>query len=368
MNPFPWLLVCAVAFGGAAFVGALATRAARAAGLRLGLMDRPGGRKAHAAPVALTGGWAIFATFVLMTAAGGLLAPALAQWVPAALDPLPHYLENLRGARGDLAAILLGSVWIFAVGAIDDARPMGPWIKLLAQILAAVPLLAAGISIRLFLPVPALGWAATILWLVVLMNAFNFIDNMDGLCATVAGVIALVLAIAAWQVGQLWLPVLLLTFAGAMLGFLVFNFHPASIFLGDAGSLLIGYLLGVFSIMITFYQPDQASGGLPVLIPVAIMGVPLFDAASVLIIRWLAGKPLMVGDRNHFSHRLQALGMSVRQTAVTIGMLTGAIGLAALALRHLGLAEALLHLLALIMLFGVIAALEFFGRYRKSER
>lgn len=360
----PWFLAyfaSLVASGGLAWVLVIV---AKRLAFFFGVLDRPsGGRKDHPEPIPLTGGWAIYAAFALIGSAG-FLGPQLAPMIPELLDPLGHYLENLRGMRGQLGAVLVGTSWIFAVGAIDDVRPLGPRFKLLAQILAVAPLILGGISVHVFLPFPFLGWIVTVGWVVLLMNSFNFNDNMDGLCATIAGVIACVLAIGAYQGGELVLPILFLSFAGIMLGFLIHNFHPASIFLGDSGSLVVGYLMAVFSIMTTFYKGGEDSTGLPVLIPLAVMGVPLFDTASVMWIRWRKGVSLMVGDRNHFSHRLLSMGFTVRQTAVTIGMLTAATGLLALSLRHLALAEALLHLLGIVMLFGVIAALEFVGRNR----
>ncbi len=358
-----WSVVYVLALGGSALLGCALTAAARMGGHRYGVLDRPTDRKNHTRSVPVTGGWAIFGTFFLMAGLGGLGAPALAGSMPEAWDPIPQYMRNLAGVRTELLGILGGAAWIFTVGAIDDVKPLGPRFKLIAQILAVVPPIVAGVTIRGFLPYPVLGWALTIGWTLLLMNSLNFMDNMDGLCATVAGTIAVVLAIAAAQGGELWLPVLFLSFAGTMAGFLIFNFHPASIFLGDSGALTIGYLLAMFSIMTTFYQGDQPSG-LPVLIPLAVLGVPIFDTASVMFIRWRNGAPLMVGDRNHFSHRLQAMGFSVRQTAVTIGLLTGAVGLLALPLRYLHLGAALTHLFAITLLFLVIGALEFFGRAR----
>lgn len=360
----PWLPVYLAAFLGSALVCAALTWLARAVGLHFGILDHPQGRKAHERPVPITGGWAVYVTFALVLLGGILIGPALASWVPSLPDPLPQYLRNLAGVRPQALAILAGATWIFLMGALDDVRPLGAGIKLVGQALAVIPILLAGVRINLFLPIPWLGALATVFWFVLLMNSFNFLDNMDGLCSTVAGTIAAVLAIAAVQGGQNWVPALFLCFSGSLLGFLFFNFHKASIFLGDSGALLIGYLLAGFSILITYYQPEHRSG-LPVLIPVAVMGVPLFDTVSVVLIRLRNRKPIWVGDRNHFSHRLRDLGLSVRQTAVTIGVLTGAVGLLSLPLRYLEPAGAALHLLALLLLFIAIGALEFAGRKTK---
>ncbi len=204
------------------------------------------------------------------------------------------------------------------------------------------------------------------MWIVLLTNSFNLLDNMDGLSASVALVICVVLALAAASGGQLWLPALFLAFADASAGFWSTT-SSGLVFMGDAGSLSIGYLMAVFSIMITYYVPGKSTA-LPVLMPLAIMGVPLFDTLSVIYIRWRLGKPIMVGDRNHFSHRLLAIGFGVRQTAIAIALLTGATGLLALPLRLLDLKWALLHLLGLVFLFVVIVMLEVAGRKAKESK
>jgi UDP-GlcNAc:undecaprenyl-phosphate GlcNAc-1-phosphate transferase len=358
-----WLIVYCLVFLAALGISAVLCGLARRLGLRWGLMDKPAGRKAHAKPIALTGGWGIYLTFILCVLGGALAAPALAAHLPAGFAGLERYFANLAGIRQKMFAVLAGTSLVFVVGLIDDLRPLGPWPKLAAQVLATLPLVAVDISIHGFLPAP-LGWLLTIFWVLMLVNSFNLLDNMDGLSASVALVICLVLALAALQARQFWVPALFFCLAGALGGFLIYNFHPASLFMGDAGSLTIGYLMAVFSILITYYQPGEPSG-LPVLMPLAIMGVPLFDTLSVMFIRRREGKPLMVGDRNHFSHRLLAIGFTVREAALTIALLTGATGLLALPLRALSLKDALIHMLALVMLFGVIVALELAGRLRK---
>ena len=355
-----WIFLYSLVFLGSLAVSGVLCGLARRAGLRLGLMDVPAGRKAHARPIALTGGWGIHATFLGIVALGALLSGAVAARLPESLGDLRPYLDNIRGVRPQVLSVLGGALIVFILGLVDDLRPLPPKVKLLVQALATLPPILAGISITGFLPAP-LGLALTVLWIIALTNSFNLLDNMDGLAASVALVICGVLALAAWQGGEQWLPALFLCLAGALGGFLFYHFHPASLFMGDAGSLTTGYLLGVFSILITYYQKGVPSG-LPVLMPLVIMGVPLFDTLSVMFIRWRNGKPLMVGDRNHFSHRLLAMGFGVRATALTIALLAAAVGLLALPLRHLDLGAALIHMGGIVCLFCVIVALEFVGR------
>lgn len=361
-----WLVVYVLVFIFALAFSAAMCAIARGLGRRWGLLDKPSGRKAHAKPVALTGGWGFVSAFLTMMIGGLLLAAPVANLLPASMEQLAHYLRNIAGVRGEALAVLCGLTIMFVTGLIDDLHPLGPKRKLLIQIVATVPLLAAGISIHGFLPTP-LGWVLTAMWIVLLTNSFNLLDNMDGLSASVALVICIVLALAAAAGGERWLPALFLAFAGALGGFLIFNFHPASMFMGDSGSLSIGYLMAVFSIMITYYVPGKSTA-LPVLMPIAIMGVPLFDTLSVIYIRRRLGKPIMLGDRNHFSHRLLAIGFGVRQTAIAIALLTGATGLLALPLRLLELNWALLHLAGLVLLFAVIVMLEVAGRKAKESK
>ncbi len=357
-----WLILYLLVFLAALGLSAVLCAVARALAPRWGLLDHPAGRKAHLRPIALTGGWGIYATFGLLVAGGTLAALPLARVAGEAISP---YLANIPGVAERILAVLAGATIIFIMGAVDDLRPLGPRRKLAIQFLATLPLLAADIAISGFLPVP-LGWVLTVFWIMLLTNSFNLLDNMDGLSASVALVACLVMSLAAVAAGQYWMPALFLCYAGTLGGFLIFNFHPASMFMGDSGSLTTGYLMGVFSILITYYQPGVPTA-LPILVPLAIMGVPLFDTLSVIFIRWRAGKPIMVGDRNHFSHRLLAMGLSVRQTAITIALLTGATGLLALPLRALEWEWALLHMSGLILLFTVIVMLELAGRRRAGQ-
>jgi UDP-GlcNAc:undecaprenyl-phosphate GlcNAc-1-phosphate transferase len=358
-----WFLAYLLVFLAALALSTILCGLARQAGLALGWMDKPGGRKAHARPIAVTGGYGIFATFAILIGGGLLAAAPLARTLPASLGDLSPWLNNLSGVRGQALGLLAGAAIVFIAGAIDDRRPLGPWVKLAAEALAAVPALAVGITIHAHLPAPV-GWLLTVFWILLLTNSFNLLDNMDGLSASVAAVIAGVLALAARLGGQLWMPALFLCFSGTLCGFLVYNWHPARMFMGDAGSLTVGYLVAVFSILVTYQNVAGGSHAtaLSLLMPLAIMGVPLFDTLSVVWIRRRAGKPIMLGDRNHFSHRLVAMGFGARGAVATIALLTASTGLLALPLRDLGLGEAFLHVVGLAALFGVVVALEIVGR------
>lgn len=353
-------LVVIAAILASAALSVVLTVMARRISMRLGFVDRPGGHKAHAAPVALGGGVAIFLTPAILL----LIGTAAARWLVDAEPPgwLPEVLvPHLSGIASKLpivAAILGGAALLHVLGLIDDIRPLGALPKLVAQT-AVSAILVIVFEIR---AVEALGSGAsivlTVFWLVLIINAFNFLDNMDGLSAGVAAIAAAVFATTAMIAGQLFVPVMAWVLVGTLLGFLAFNFPPASIFMGDAGSMVIGYFLGILTVMTTYYDPAQSLHPVGVLAPLVVLAVPLYDVASVCIIRRRAGQSLFRGDRRHFSHRLVAKGMSTRAAVATIYLATLATSLSAVALPRADRLTAGLIFLQCFCVVLIIALLE----------
>ncbi len=293
---------------------------------RAGLVDDPGHRKIHTTPMTLAGGFAVFA---------GLLVPVLAglivvwmEWVPReSLTPLTYGLQ--RKAL-QLAAILFGALGMLILGWIDDKHELSPARKLMGQCVIAILVAASGLRITLFVPSVAFSYAVTILWILSLTNAFNFMDNMNGLCGGLAAIAALSFAAASASQGQYLVTVIALLASGAFLGFLPHNFPRATTFLGDSGSHLSGFLMAILAILPHFHTPKNQDGW-AVLLPLFILSVPLVDLVSVVLIRWRLGKPIYVGDTNHLSHRLTRAGLS-KSTAVLL------LWLAAAAISALGFA------------------------------
>lgn len=342
-------------------VSVFMTRIVRTWALRAGFVDRPGGHKQHGRVVALGGGIAIFLGVFLPVLGGvfGLRAvtgTALIDILPAALT---MHLDGIGARTGTLIGIALIALALHVTGLIDDHRPLGPWIKLTIQA-AAAGLTAVFLRIRL-LEGPLPSWAAmalTILWIVIITNAFNFLDNMDGLSAGVAAITSLVFAIAALGAGQVFVPVMALAMTGALIGFLVFNFHPASIFMGDAGSLVVGYLLSVLTILTTYYDPAIGLTPLGIAVPLLVLAVPLYDVFSVVVHRVRSGDSPLRGDRRHFSHRLLRKGLSVRGAVLTIYLATAATGLPAVVMPHVPWRFALLLIAQCACVLVMIAILE----------
>lgn len=332
----------------------------RRAASRRGFVDRPGGHKSHATPVALGGGVAILIA-ILLPVLGGI---GLAWMVRLRGDPFGLPTEITRHISGilDKAPIALaiagGAIVLSLMGLRDDVRPLGPGIKLAVQI-AVAAVLAGPCEIRameMWGTIPAS--LLTILWMVTIINAFNFLDNMDGLAAGVAAIAGSLFALAAILAGQLFVPLFMFVVVGAACGFLIFNFPPATLFMGDAGSLVIGYFLAILTVMTTYVAPDRGSAPIAVLVPVVVLAVPLYDVISVVVIRLRAGHSPFRGDRRHFSHRLVMLGMTPRAAVLTIYLATLATGLSATLLPRADWTTAGLVLAQCLCVVLIIAILE----------
>jgi UDP-GlcNAc:undecaprenyl-phosphate GlcNAc-1-phosphate transferase len=293
----------------------------RKAALAFGIVDRPDGRlKSQREPVPYLGGLAIFLSFLLAIA------------------------FTLRFRDEVLAMLLAGSI-VVILGLVDDLGQIGPKTKLLGQAVAVMVLVKAGIYIKLnFLPL----WVAlplSVLWLLAATNAFNLIDIMDGLSAGTAAVAAAALfAIAAWN-GRHESATLLAGICGASLGFLRHNFEPARIYMGDAGSLLLGLLLGALAMNNGYTEKNRIAAVAPAL----ILGVPLFDMLFVMYVRWRRGLPVMLGSPDHVALRLRKWRLSTRQTVLASYAATALLGGAAFGMSVVGAAGAAWILAALLL-------------------
>jgi len=322
----------------------------------LGFLDRPGGHKGHRVPVALGGGVAIWLTTVSVIGLGLLLLSFAGATLPA---PLAVHAGGALSRTGELVRILVMSSLIMLMGLADDRRPLDWRFRLGFQLLCATALAATGIRVTLFGPFthPVLGGIVTVLWIVGLTNAFNMLDNMDGLAASVGLIEAVRFSLAQIAVGTLFAPAVLLIVVGALLGFLVHNFPPARLYMGDAGSNFLGFLLGSMTVVGTFTRDPYPPYS--VLAPLLVMAVPLYDMTSVVLIRLREGRSPFQADRRHFSHRLVARGLTPLQAVLTIDLVTLASGLGALLLHTLNAVGAAVVLAQTCCLLGVVAVLEF---------
>ena len=321
--------------------------AVRSWGPRWGLVDRPGVRKIHTRPMPTAGGLAIWLGIVLPLAIGQALLWGSVAGVAKLPWPgfiAPH-LPGLLQQSGKLWVILGGGTVLMLLGLADDRRGLDWRLRLGVQTLVAVAMVCLGWRLSLFLDMPWLTGTLSVLWIVGLVNSFNMLDNMDGLSAGVAAIAAAIFAAVMLMTPrpdnhqpQLFVAGLLLVIVGSLLGFLWHNRPPARLFMGDAGSYLVGYLLATATLTGTF-----AGGNLPkhaILAPLCVLAIPLYDTVSVVLIRLRAGRSPVVGDKSHFSHRLVERGLSKPQAVLTIYLATVTCGLAALLLHQLDLGSA----------------------------
>jgi UDP-GlcNAc:undecaprenyl-phosphate GlcNAc-1-phosphate transferase len=338
--------------------------AAGAIARRFGVLDPPGPRKIHQRPMPRAGGIAVFTAFTTVVLAGYFGVPILSRvpWVRLHFGPALAMLQDAYRVQGKLLAVVLGGAVAFAVGFLDDVlgRRFGPGWKLGGQLLAALALLSAGVRTD-FMHFELLNAAVTLLWVVGITNAFNLLDNMDGLSAGVAFIAATILALNAFLLGEFFVSLVLMAFIGSLLGFLLFNWHPASIFLGDCGSLFIGFTLAALTLLERFVS-HASSTYFPVLMPVLVLALPIVDTATVVFIRYREGRPIYVGDSRHLSHRLVSLGMSRRLAVITIYLVALGIGLGAVALPHAGPVESVILLVQALAIVAVVLVLLFYER------
>lgn len=312
-----------------AFVAALiATPLVRALARRIGWVARPRADRWHAKPTALMGGVGIVAAFLVSFLYG----------------EATHAVK-----RGGL--LVLCSLSMAMLGFVDDRIQLRPYTKLIGQLLAAIALTAFGLEFP-WTPWSPLNQAITVFWLVGVTNALNLLDNIDGLSSGIAGIAALFLAFLHGAEGQYSDAFLCLSFAGAVGGFLVFNFNPASIFMGDSGSLFLGFFLGGSAL----YAPRAHSGGVIGILapPVLLLAIPILDTTLVTVTRKLNGRPVSQGGRDHASHRLVALGLSERNATLVLYAMATLSGCVALSLHLLPSGISFLALPALgIVLAGI---------------
>ncbi len=325
--PFPLNLYLLAGLG-AVVASAASLPLWRALCRRIGLVDDPGHRKLHQAPIPLAGGLAVLTGLLapLLVGLGLLQFPRLLELLslPTSTIPAADLLQYGFEHRGrQLFTILLSALGMAAVGLLDDQYELRPARKFAGQCFFALVTALAGIRITLFIDNVWFSYGITVLWILTLTNAFNFMDNMNGLCAGISLVAAWCISLAAMTQGHYLVASIAFVIAGAILGFLPYNVPRATAFLGDTGSHLLGYLLAVLAILPHFYSRENPRSW-AVLSPLLILAVPLVDLVWVVLLRWYLGKPFYIGDTNHLSHRLVRCGLNPT-LAVLLLCLGGAI-------------------------------------------
>jgi UDP-GlcNAc:undecaprenyl-phosphate GlcNAc-1-phosphate transferase len=299
----------------ALMVTAVSTPWVQRLAVSLGFVDSPEQRKLHRSPMPLMGGMAML--------------------VGAILGVVVFYQG--RPPR-TVIGVLLATTVVALIGLWDDWRPLPAWAKIGGQILGFLILVYFGIRVQLPLPEPV-NYAITFLWLIGISNAVNFLDNMDGLSAGISGVAAAFILLLALMNGQFLVGALAAALLGASLGFLRYNFNPARIFMGDVGSLFLGFFLAVLGIQLRF--PGN-SNAVTWMVPVFLLGLPIFDTTLVVVSRIRRGLSPNTAGKDHTSHRLVQLGFSQREAVLTLYLLSGTLGMIAVFITQATILEAYL--------------------------
>lgn len=329
----------------------------------MAVMDHPGERKIHTSPKPRMGGLAFVLTFMIVIIAHivGVLAFKHSGAVQQHLPIVTRNLERLSNVLPKLSVILIGGILTTCIGMLDDylRDKFSYKYKFLAQLAVAGLVVSFGVRTE-FLPGDFADIAISMLWIVGMSNSFNLLDNMDGLTAGVSIISALLFFGMAFVQQQVFMAFIFIAFAGSILGFLPYNFKPAKIFMGDTGSLFIGFMFGVLTLQSSYRVPGSHTL-ITVIMPVLILSIPLYDTFSVILIRLREKRPVFIGDKCHFSHRLVNLGFSEKWAVLFIYLISLSIGIGALLLPYTPLWGNILILLQAIAIYGLITTLMIVG-------
>lgn len=310
---------------------------------KVGAMDIPtDGRRMHHRPIPRMGGLAIFMAFLVSTL----------------LFAFPQIDREVRG-------ILLGAVIVVILGVLDDIFTLHAGLKFVVQIAAAVVTVLHGCRIEHFLGLQLATWLSypvSVIWIVAITNAVNFIDGLDGLAAGVCAISAGAMLVVALLVADFMSAVMLAAIVGACVGFIPYNFNPAKIFMGDTGSTFLGFMLSTISIYGLFKMYAIISFAVPFL----VLGLPIFDICFAVIRRVSHGQSPMHADRGHVHHRLIDMGFSQKQAVAIAYMLSAILGMAAVVLTNDGETQALIFLAAVVVV-GAIGFWVIFGRRHPKD-
>ena len=339
---FAFILALAVAFA--------ATPAVKMLAIRIKAVDVPrDSRRMHKTPIPRLGGLAIFLGFLVSILIFGRTGP-------------------------QMAAILVGAILLVALGMVDDVVALKPGIKFLGQIVAAlIPTLAGVVITRFTNPFSAGGYfnlgifsiPVTILWIVGITNAVNFIDGLDGLACGVSAIATVTMFVIAVLYSEYQIALMMAALAGACLGFLPYNMNPAKIFMGDTGSMFLGYILAVTSIqgLFKFYAVISFA------VPFILLGLPIFDTAFAIIRRLAHGQSPLQADRGHVHHRLIDLGFDQKQSVAILYAFSAVLGLTAVLLATTNEAKLVILALAVLICFFLgMSLMTMEKRHQKEEQ
>ena len=324
------------------------------------------------------GGIAIAAATLLPLLGGLVVLATMGDQIAVRFQSLESFTDRLGSQQLAWWTIVVGGIAMHVLGLVDDRRAIGPWFKLAIQLGFASAVVVMG-DLRLVTVLDAFGPAGTatsavltVVWIVAICNAINFLDNMDGLAGGVAAIAAAIFLAATIINGQWFTAAAFALLCGSLLGFLLQNVPPARLFMGDGGSLLVGWLLATLTIRTTFVDtsdPDFALGTAwyGVLMPVVVLAIPIYDLVAVSLLRIRQGRSPLKGDQQHLSHRLVRLGLSKRSAVIVIWSLTASTGVGGIVLGSVAPWQASLVGAQTVCIVVVLALLEAGARRRSDD-
>ncbi len=358
-----WWQVYILVFTVASVMALVLTPICEKVALLTEFLDKPDNRHSgHAKPIPVLGGVAMFTAWIL-TIIGGVTVVFSLQMVK--LDgAVAGYLNTVSSISGRLIFLCLGALLATLLGFIDDYFQLSAKVKFGGQItVSLIAVLLGGMRVSLFIPNEIVTIIISVFWILLIINAINFLDNMDGLAVGISVICMILLTIVAIISKQYFIAALGAAGAGSGLGFWFFNHSPASIFMGDSGSHFLGYSLAVLSAGVTYHMPEVSSTKLTCLIPLFILAIPLFDTLTVVLIRLFYRKPVYVGDHNHISHRFVKMGMSKKNAVMTVHLLTLVIGIGVLPLMWGDAFTTAIIVIQSVIFLCIITMLQFAGGY-----
>mgnify|MGYP003339637696 CR=1 FL=1 len=345
--------------------------------LQLGLIDLPNERKVHTTPIPRGGGLGIWlgvlslfivGTIIVWTADAWLgLLPA--QWA----SPIREWIPGMLSKLPSLWLLLLGGSSVAILGLLDDRFGLDWRIRILVEFgVAAGIVYGLNLQLTAYIDLPWFTSLLSVIWIVMLINSFNMLDNMDALSAGVAAIVCAMLTMMLMTTPesgqgqpQWFVALMVIALLGGLLGFLKHNWPPATIFMGDSGSYFVGYWIAVTTLLST-YAGARGEAPHAVVAPLCLLAIPIYDTLSVITIRLRDGRSPFQADKKHFSHRLVEMGMTKKQAVATIYLATITCSLGALLLPRTDWIGAGLVLLIVFSMLGLIAVLESLTRSRKT--
>ena len=325
-----------------------------------GFMDKPAGEghKGHRKAIPLLGGAAMFCSWILLIIVSWIAVKTMS--TDGMFSSISGNLSGIKLVSTRLLIICLGALGATVLGLLDDRFGMSALVKFSGQfVIAAMVVIFGKVQITAFFTNPVIISAISIGWFMLLMNAVNFFDNMDGLAVGTVTIAMGLFTVVASINEQFFVATLASLTCGVGVGFWFFNHSPATIFMGDSGSHLLGYLTAVISSSVTFYSTKESNSLFSILVPLFILAVPLFDTLAVVVIRLRAGKPIYIGDHNHISHRFVKMGMNRKRAVFMVHLLALLLGLSVLPILWGDFKIALICVIQAALLLILVSSLQF---------